>query len=344
MAINSLQQSRSAVQETLDALKSRLATVEQQDNSGTFSAIRSDISAVQSRLSDLQLGVGDDHAVVEALQVLMKDISQRVGDIETSVAALSVRSETPGKSMDLAEVDYLLRLASERLVLFGDARSASRALGLADTHLEAMEDPLYLSVRRRISEARQALQELPAPDLVAASSQIAALQAVIPELPFPGEIVIEEAAGVEDTDVGFWQRIKNAIKPLVTVRRRVNEDLELSLEDKDYLRQGLWLQLEAARLALMRNDATAWNLSLQGARDSIDNRFAAGSKPVTAALQGIEQLQGIELAGETPDISAPWRQLQLLREGRPQSTVPSEEAANDEKAADPADEDGDPDG
>ena len=344
LAINSLQQNQSGIQQTLDSLTGRLTSAEQKDESGTFSAIRSDISAVQSRLSELGLGAADDHVVIEALQVLMTDISQRVGDIETSVAALAVRSETPGKSMDLAEVDYLLRLASERLVLFGDARSAIRALGLADTHLEAMEDPLYLPVRRRIAEARQALQELPAPDLVATSSQIAALQASIPGLPFPGEVtVVEEAAVQTDSDPGWWQRLKNAMKPLVTVRHRVNEDLELSLKDKDYLRQGLWLQLESARLALMRNDTTAWNLSLEGAKDSIQIRFAANSKLVTGALNSIEELQDIELTGEVPNISAPWRQLQLLREGRVTSV---NEIADDEVVQGPAeqlDEEGNPD-
>ena len=52
-----------------------------------------------------------------------------------------------------------------------------------------------------------------------------------------------------------------AIKPLVKVRRRLDKDLELILEDKDFLRQGLWLQLESARLALIRRDGMAWDLS-----------------------------------------------------------------------------------
>ena len=46
------------------------------------------------------------------------------------------------------------------------------------------------------------------------------------------------------------------LSSLVTVRRRVRLKTSrlLSLDDMDYLRQGLWLQLESARLALMRND------------------------------------------------------------------------------------------
>jgi uroporphyrin-3 C-methyltransferase len=346
-SINNLQQANTAMRETLDSLQNRVAIAEQRDDSGALSALRSDIGAIQSRLSELGLGSADDHAVIEALQSRLDDLSQRLSDIETSVAALAVRSETPGKSMDLAEVDYLLRLASERLTLFGDVRSAGRALGLADTHLEALEDPLYLPVRRRISEARQSLQDLPQPDLLAISGQIESLQAAIPGLPFPGEAPVIEEIVAADPDAGWWQRIKSAIKPLVKVRRRTNPEQELSLEDKDYLRQGLWLQLETARLAVMRNDAVAWNHALTRARESLTGRFETGSKAVTSALQALDALQAIELAGDIPDISQPWRQLQLLREGRARTTAtpaaavvsePAEERAPVESGIEPVSE------
>ena len=62
-------------------------------------------------------------------------------------------------------------------------------------------------------------------------------------------------------DAGWWESFKQTLSSLVTVRRRVPEDRSmLTLEDKDYLRQGLWLQLESARLALMRNDSAVYNV------------------------------------------------------------------------------------
>lgn len=334
LAIDRLQQSEAGINDSIRALQDRLAAAEQQDDSGRLAELRSDIDAHQSRISELGLASADNQALIEAMQALVAGMERRTTEVESGFAALAARSGSPGERMDLAEIDYLLRLAGERLALFGDARSADHALEMADTQLAALDDPLYLSVRRRIAEARQAVVEFPQPDLVDISGRIAALQSGIPSLPFPGEVTVAEVAAETEPGTGIWQRIKNALKPLVKVRRRVNQDQELSLEDKDYLRQGLWLQLESARLSLMRNDTVAWDLSLQRARDSLQDRFAAGAATVAAALDEVGNLQAVEVAREAPDISAPWRQLRLLREGREQSDAAAE--ASQESAAESA--------
>ncbi len=332
LAITGLQQTQAGFQQSLESLQGRLVAQEENDDSAPVAAIRSDINAMQVRLSEFGLEASADHALIEAIQFTLLDMGQRISDVESSVAALAVRSDSPGKRMDLAEVDYLLRLAGERLALFGDTGSADIALGLADTHLQALDDPLYLPVRRRIAESRSALQQIPSLDIVQISSQIAALQSSIPDLSFPGEIPLEVL--VEDqADAGLWQRVKNAIKPLVKVRRRVDESQDLSLEDKDYLRQALWLQLESARLALMRKDALVWDLSLSRARDGVSSRFDPGSKAVREALDRLNQLTAIELVQELPDVRAAWRQLRLLREGRvksePTNSTTNETATSD---------------
>ena len=315
VAIADLQQNQSATRQTLDTLANRLGTQESKDDSSAVNAIRSDLDALQGRLSQFGLEASGDQALAEAVHLTVADLSQRISDIETSVAALAVRNDTPGKKMDLAEVDYLLRLAGERLALFGDIASADIALGLADSQLQELDDPLYLAVRRKIDESRTALSRVPTLDIVQVSGKIAAIQSAVPGLPFPGETPVEVI--VEDQpDAGWWQKIKNAIKPLVKVRRRVDKDLELTLEDKDFLRQGLWLQLESARLALIRRDVMAWDLSLSRATASLSNRFDSNSQLVHEANSDIEELKAVALVQELPDVSAPWRQLRLLREGR----------------------------
>lgn len=314
LAINSLRQAQSGLDQSLQAIQERLNRAEQQDRSGAVAALRSDVTALQARLAELGLNAAGDTALLEAVQIAVSDLAHRIGDAETSIAALAVRSDTPEKRMDLAEVDYLLRLAGERLALFSDLDSADKALELADAQLEALDDPLYLPVRRRISESRGVLQQLPRPDVVQISAQIAGLQSSLGLLPFPGETPV--AVNVPDqAEPGLWQKVKNALKPLVTVRRRVDENQELSLDDKDLLRQGLWLQLESARLAIMRNDPLAWKLSLSRADASLSDRFDTNSRQVQETLNEIRELSAVPMAGALPDVSGAWRQLRLLREG-----------------------------
>lgn len=128
-------------------------------------------------------------------------------------------------------------------------------------------------------------------------------------------------------DAGWWQSFKHTMSSLVTVRRRAPEDEALlNLQDKDYLRQGLWLQLESARLALMRNDANTWNRSLERVEDTLEQFFRVGASGVQAFLLDLAGLKQVEIARTMPDISAPWTQLKQLRDSRRllQSTSPVE--------------------
>ena len=341
LAINSLRQSQGSLDQSIQSLQDRLSRAEQQDDSGAVSALRSDINALQSRLAELGLNSAGDTALLEAVQISLSDLGQRISDVETSVAAIAVRSDTPGKRMDLAEIDYLLRLAGERLALFSDVSSADKALELADSQLEALDDPLYLPVRRRISESRAELQQLPRPDVVQISAQIAGLQSSIGQLPFPGETP-SEIMVPDQPETGLWQRVKNALKPLVKVRRRVDENQELSLDDKDLIRQGLWLQLESARLAIMRNDPVAWDLSLSRAKSSLSDRFESDSRQVSESLAAINELSSVPLAGDLPDVSGAWRQLRLLREGS--AAREQQEQSSEAPETEPSEDGGDPAG
>ena len=115
-------------------------------------------------------------------------------------------------------------------------------------------------------------------------------------------------------------------------RRRVpEEDVMLSLEDKDYVRQDLWLQLESARLAVMRADSVAWQAALQRASETLSARFEGSAPRVANAIDEIRALGTTQITVDMPDISAPWAQLRLLSEGRaeavPEATEPTPEEA-----------------
>jgi len=100
----------------------------------------------------------------------------------------------------------------------------------------------------------------------------------------------------------------------------------LSLEDKDYLRQGLWLQFESARLALMRNDSGVYEGSLDRVTATVEQFFQSGSSEVEALLLGVTTLKQVDITPELPDISGPWTQLRQLRDSRRllQSATPVE--------------------
>lgn len=167
---------------------------------------------------------------------------------------------------------------------------------------------------------------VPTVDRVKLAARISDLQSRIKSLPFRGEVETHMQP-VAPEDAGWWESFKQTMSSLVTVRRRVPEDQSLlSLEDKDYLRQGLWLQLESARLALMRNDSAVYNSSLERVDATVRQFFKNGASEVQAVLLETSGLEQVDVSPAMPDISAPWTQLRQLRDSRRllQSATPVE--------------------
>ena len=130
----------------------------------------------------------------------------------------------------------------------------------------------------------------------------------------------------------------------MTVRRSTDdENQRISLEDKDYVRQRIWLQLEISHLALMRRDQQAFRNSLERVRGSLADWFVQDGA-FQAVDADIEALLVIDIEVEVPDITAPWSTLRLLRNSTPAPAIapvemPAEDAAESvEDAGETADE------
>ena len=284
------------------------------------------LKTVESQLAGLQGQTGEDQASINAVQGSVRSLEQRLSATESGLVTVAAASQNSSVALDIAEIDFLLRTSSERLQLFSDPVAADLALQAADVQIEALDDPMFLSVRQRIAAARQALAQVPVIDRVQLTSQITDMQSKVSDLPFHGEVTAQPEPELPE-DAGWWQSFKHTLSSLVTVRRRVPEDQSLlSLDDKDYLRQGLWLQFESARLALMRNDSSVYKGSLDRVDTTVEQFFENGSSQVQALLLGVAALKQVDIAPEMPDISGPWTQLRQLRDSRRllQSATPVE--------------------
>jgi len=327
-----LQDDQQQLASSMASIEDRLGAVKSPIGADELSRQDERLKAVESQLAGLQGQTGQDQASISAMQANERSLEQRLSATESGLVSVAAASQNSSAALDIAEIDFLLRTANERLQLFADPAAADLALQAADVQIEALNDPMFLSVRQRIATARQALAQLPVIDRVQLAARITELQSKVSGLPFRGEV---EAKPVDELpeDAGWWQSFKHTLSSLVTVRRRVPEDQSLlSLEDKDYLRQGLWLQFESARLALMRNDNDIYIGSLDRVNTTVEQFFQNGSSEVQALLLAIASLKQVNIAPEMPDISGPWTQLRQLRDSRRllQSATPLENAEPEE--------------
>ena len=321
-----LERADSEISLKLNQLRDELDSLPADDSSREIASLQQRLESGVAEVDRLEQSLNEQLALSRTLQAAAEAMQGRLLAAEAALTGMASKELDAGGELDLAEVDYLLRLANERLKLFSDPLAADQVLELADIHLAAMDNPMYLGVRQDIAVARRALAELSLPDYFAISNELDTIQQSIAGLPFPGEAAVS-AEQEQVTEEGWWEKLKGVFSSLVTVRRSTAEENEkISLEDKDYIRQRLWLQLEIAHLSLMRRDQPAFRNSLSRVRETLSAWFDADSSSYQEVTASLDRLSGLEVQLDVPDISPPWATLRLIREGRrgPAATVPVE--------------------
>jgi len=328
-AVAQLQLKQERLANSVSTFEAQLDATESPVDPAEFSSMGEKVASVERKITAVQGQSTEGMASVAAVQGSVRSIEQRLSVVEAGLVNVAVKSQNSSVELEIAEIDFLLRAANERLQLFSDPIAADLALQAADVQIEALNDPMFLSVRQRIASSRHALAAIPRVDRVQLSAKISELQNNVPALPFRGEAVARPEPELP-ADAGWWESLKQTLSSLVTVRSRASEDQSLlSLADKDYLRQGLWLQFESARLALMRNDAATYTASLTRVDATLEQFFENGSSPVQAMLLELAAIMPVEIAPEMPDISAAWTQLRQLRDSRRLlQTAPAVEAGD----------------
>ena len=317
----------------LKQVREEMKTLADTDSSAQIIALHKRLEADSAQVDTLDQTIKDQLALSRSLRAATESMQGRLLATEATLAGMSSQKLDAGGELDLAEVDYLLRLANERLKLFSDPVAADQALEIADMHLAAMDNPMYLGVRKDIATARGELATINMPDYVGITSQLDAIQEFTVGLPFRGSAPVSPESESE-VEAGWWEKVKSVFSNLVTIRHSTaEENKRISLEDKDYIRQRLWLQLEIAHLSLMRREQGAFRNSLEQVRETLATWFDSGDSAYQSANSGIDELLALEIEVDVPDISAPWATLRLVRQGRPRLAPAPAAVAPPEPAA-----------
>lgn len=223
-----------------------------------------------------------------------------------------------------ADVERLLRMANDSLLLDGDSDTALLALRNADQRLQALGDPLFAEVRRRLAQEITALAAVPRPDIAGMAYTLASLQGELGGLLLKRTAPVQpDAQSAPDTSAGSprWRALLRdmwaTLKSLVVVRRREgNEPPLIAPGEQALLTQNLYLKLESARLALLGRDNRNFHASLATAQSWLHDYYDAGSAPVAAVGARLREMEQADIAPPLPDISASLHALRTALERR----------------------------
>jgi uroporphyrin-3 C-methyltransferase len=238
----------------------------------------------------------------------------------------------------LAEAEYLLRIANQRLLVEKDIRGAFSALESADEVLKESDDIGVYPVRQQLAREILALKGISDVDrtglylkLEAAINSIHQLtdQALISERA-PGFVASTgeqtEPAGEPDWLARTWHRLKATLMQIVVVRR-MDEPVKplLSPDQSAYARLNLQLMLEEAEMAVLRGNQALYQRALTKARDTIDDWYDAGNPQVAALSESLTELASRDVDPTLPDIS---KSLALLKARLAGRLAPDDHAEN----------------
>jgi len=289
------------------------------------------IDASSETLANLDRGLaelgGDTSRTRSELDALRRDYENRVGlfdslpprvaTLESSIAALQGVSAGARETFLLAEAEYYMQIANAQLQLAGNPQLAALALGMADERIVQLSDPALTGVRRAISDELAALDTMEKPDIEGVTLTLASLARVVDSLPLrqarEAETDDATAADEDASRMGrAWDSVKGAMSGLVKVTPPDQAVMPLIAPDAVYfLRTNLALQLQSARLALLRGEKAVFEQSLDDAAAWLRQYFDADSQQVSSALTTISEIRGGLFNIAPPDIS---ESLRLLRQ------------------------------
>ncbi len=297
----------------IGTLEARVTSLGSADPSGRINTLEQDLKALQDSAAQGQEFQQETSSWTRSMQAAIAGDEARLATAEAHLAVLSARNMDTAAELSLAEIDYVLRLAQERLELFADTRTAGQALAIASQQLAAFNNPLYVGLQQDIAAARLKLADVNEPDYTSIYAGLDSLQLSVMALPFKDAPPAEKGA-LPGAETSWWERIKQALSGLVTVRR--DSEIASSIPvfaDQDLIRQHAWLELEIARLAALRRDQLAWTAALNRFAATLALWFEPASQAARDALAQLGELQHQDIDPAMPDISAPLAALQAMR-------------------------------
>ncbi len=284
-----LQQQTTSLQQNQQRLTEQ--SQQQQDNNAQ---LQQQLQAEQQqRLAQLE------HSLQQQQQQLA---AQSQAQIQAVRQLVQERDSAPPRHWVVAEIAYLLQLASQKTWLENDVATARALLASADEKLAKLDDPSLLLVRQAIAADTEQLSRITPPDLSQVHITLQQMRKLSTSLPLKLRRQAEQIELVPGTELSDWRETlsyywQQSWSKLVQIRSAVPEDyFSLSTEQQLMLRVSLNQQLLLAELAAMQHQQQVYSAALQQASDQLQRYFAADDATVQKLSSELAELASITVA------------------------------------------------
>lgn len=284
-----------------------------------------------SKLLQQQLQTQQQQRLAQLEQNLQQQQQQLAAQNQAQIQALrqlvQERDSAPPRHWLLAEIEYLLQLAAQKVWLEQDFATARALLTNADEKLLKLDDPSLLPVRQAIATDLEQLERLHQPDLSRVHIQLQQMRQLSMTLPLKQQQQTEQVAAAPGTELSNWRATlsyywQQSWSKLIRVRTAVPEDyFSLTTEQQLMLRVSLNQQLLLAELAAMQHQPQVYAAALQQAADQLQRYFNSDDAGVLKLSSELAALAAVDVAVATASPLTALAQLQQYQQQLTESSL-----------------------
>ena len=291
---NALSQSAKGIQGQIDALK---ATQE------TLLASSTKIDNI-AKVSNQAITIANDFDKKLAEQALQQTV---VLD-EAKSLINTIKNITDLEMLRTTEVDYLLKVALQKVQFDKDYKTAANILTSALDRLNQINSINFTETKALVTKNIEALKALQPIDLTTVTSRLEKVTSLIQQAPLKSDSALinlkNEIFNQGAPEGETWsEKLTSSLKHLVVIEDKRTEVPELmSKEDRFFLVQNIQLELTAAKVAILQDQFTIFDHSLETVQSWIKTYFDEDNADVREAIQQLQWLLDAKLEITPPNI------------------------------------------
>ena len=276
---------------------------------------------------------GDDWQSMQGLVAELQRSQQAIGE------RLDILQGDGREDWKLAEAQYLLRLASLRLLAVQDVDAARELLRTVDGILKSMPDSGLYGVRQQLAQYQAQLEGLPELDRPGIFLRLGALRDQVERLVLlpvpefdPDEVSTEEEYADRLQRRDRWDRVLMRLERYVRVDFQRGKVITPLLDEAEMQRvqRTLQLTLEQAQWAALRGESEVYQASLTQAEEILARYFELKNPQVQGMQKQLQALHEQAVSLNPPELAPLQQSLAAYIQNRRSAAAANEPEASNE--------------
>lgn len=285
-----------------------------------LNGLQGQLSVVQSQIANVNAEMtGKDNHFTQTLADFSKLHEERLNtarkELEASILVLQRQLGKTRGDWLIADAEYLLTVANQRLHLVGDVATTREALEAADQRLRESGDAAVFKVREQIAKEIALLNGASVPDIVGIYGGIQHLQDAVENLsvflPHAGKQPEKPQPDADLSEQGheFLNTVAKQLEGYVVLRHTDQPVTAiLTPEEAHFIKQQLKVRLEMIEIALVQQNDTLFVNSIVDAKQWLKKNFAE-NKETEQFVAELDKLAEVKIRSQYPDVSTSLKML-----------------------------------